>query len=89
MCGITGFLDLRSQLPTADYHAIIDYMTQTLAHRGPDSAGSWVDRKDGIALGHRRLAIIDISPEGQQPMRSVDGRFVLVFNGEIYNFQSL
>src|SRR5579885_823118 len=64
-------------------------MAHALAHRGPDDAGAWVDAAAGVALGHRRLAIIDLSPEGHQPMLSADGRYVVVFNGEIYNYRAL
>lgn len=64
-------------------------MSDTLVHRGPDDEGSFVDEAAGLALGFRRLSIIDLSPEGHQPMTSKDGRHVLIFNGEIYNFQEL
>jgi asparagine synthase (glutamine-hydrolysing) len=64
-------------------------MTSTLVHRGPDSAGYWVDEQAGAALGHRRLAIIDLTPEGHQPMHSACGRYVIAFNGEVYNFKAL
>ena len=64
-------------------------MTDALAHRGPDATGVWVDVKHGIALGHRRLSIIDLSTTGAQPMISASGRYVLSFNGEIYNFATI
>lgn len=64
-------------------------MTDAIVLRGPDDAGEWVDADFGVALGHRRLSILDLSPLGHQPMASADGRFVMVFNGEIYNFQEL
>lgn len=67
----------------------VQKMTETLRNRGPDSAGEWADRSAGIALGHRRLSILDLSVEGAQPMRSASGRFVITFNGEIYNFADL
>jgi asparagine synthase (glutamine-hydrolysing) len=82
MCGFTGFLD-RSGF--ADGDALLRRMADTIAHRGPDSDGYWVDGEAGVALAHRRLAIIDLSPAGHQPMFSHDGRFVLTYNGEIYN----
>jgi asparagine synthase (glutamine-hydrolysing) len=64
-------------------------MADTLFHRGPDDAGTWIDKNAGIALGHRRLSIIDLSPEGHQPMTSHSGRYVMAYNGEIYNFREL
>ncbi len=64
-------------------------MTDAIVSRGPDDAGVWVDAEAGIALGHRRLSILDLSPLGHQPMTSACGRFVIVFNGEIYNYQEL
>ncbi|HEV7342663.1 MAG TPA: asparagine synthase (glutamine-hydrolyzing) [Sphingopyxis sp.] len=82
MCGFTGFLE-RSGF--ADGDALLRRMADTIAHRGPDSDGYWVDGEAGVALAHRRLAIIDLSPAGHQPMLSHDGRFVLSYNGEIYN----
>ncbi|BCR05794.1 asparagine synthetase B [Desulfuromonas versatilis] len=68
---------------------VVQGLTDKLLHRGPDDGGHWVDPDQGVALGHRRLAIIDLSQEGHQPMVSRCGRYVLVFNGEIYNFQGL
>jgi asparagine synthase (glutamine-hydrolysing) len=89
MCGITGFLDPTAQINYDSLQAIAQGMTRTLRHRGPDDSGCWVDPSPGIALGHQRLAILDLSPEGHQPMMSTNGRYVLVFNGEIYNFLEL
>ncbi len=68
---------------------VVQQMSQTLLHRGPDDGGIWVDAEAGIALGHRRLSILDLSPEGHQPMHSASSRYVIVFNGEIYNFLEL
>jgi asparagine synthase (glutamine-hydrolysing) len=64
-------------------------MTRAIAHRGPDDAGAWLDADAGVALGHRRLSILELSPLGHQPMHSADGRYVIVFNGEIYNHHAL
>lgn len=85
MCGIAGIL---TQSPV-DLDGSIRHMIAALRHRGPDSSGVWTDSTSGISLGHSRLSIIDLSPLGAQPMISHSGRFVVVFNGEIYNFQSL
>lgn len=87
MCGVSGFLqpgqnrDVLSTTATA--------MATALTHRGPDGAGVWVDEVAGVALGHRRLAIQDLSVAGHQPMESACGRFIITFNGEIYNFHVL
>lgn len=89
MCGITGFFDLSQETPRHELPRIISRMTDSLVQRGPDSQGVWVDPKLGVALGHRRLAVIDLSTEGHQPMFSLCGRYVLVFNGEIYNYEIL
>jgi asparagine synthase (glutamine-hydrolysing) len=89
MCGITGFFDIYKQIATENLGSVVEQMSSALHHRGPDDSGIWVDAESGIALGHKRLAIIDISPEGHQPMMSADGRYVIVFNGEIYNFLEL
>jgi asparagine synthase (glutamine-hydrolysing) len=64
-------------------------MTQTLSHRGPDDSGVWLSEQAGIAFGQRRLAIIDLSPRGHQPMVSANARYTITFNGEIYNFREL
>ncbi len=89
MCGISGFVDGRASIEADSYPAIARRMALALKHRGPDSEGIWCDATCGIALSHRRLAIIDLSPAGHQPMQSACGRYVLVYNGEIYNFQEL
>lgn len=88
MCGLAGILQRKPN--TESLAANIDRMRDALSHRGPDDQGSWVDREHGhVALGHRRLAIMDISPLGAQPMISADERLILIFNGEIYNFRNL
>jgi asparagine synthase (glutamine-hydrolysing) len=87
VCGITGHLTLGYSREQS--LSILERMTSTLVHRGPDSAGYWVDEQAGAALGHRRLAIIDLTPEGHQPMHSACGRYVIAFNGEVYNFKAL
>ncbi len=91
MCGITGFLNLQPRPATgrAELTAQVRTMSDRLIHRGPDDAGTWVDPKTGVALGFRRLAIVDLSPAGHQPMESASGRYVMVFNGEIYNHREL
>ncbi len=85
MCGIAGYWRFDGVVDRSWLHA----MTDAIAHRGPDDAGSWFDEAAGVALGHRRLSIIDLRPTGHQPMASHDGRYVLVFNGEIYNHRAL
>jgi len=89
MCGITGFLQLHGVSSFADPARVIKSMSDTLVHRGPDSSGDWTDPAAGVALGHRRLAIVDLTPAGHQPMISADGRWVVTYNGEIYNFREL
>lgn len=84
MCGIAGFFALDGRLAQA---AVVQGMTDAVAHRGPDGQDIYLD--GSVALGHRRLAIIDLSAAGNQPMVSADGRFVIVYNGELYNFQEL
>jgi asparagine synthase (glutamine-hydrolysing) len=88
MCGIVGFLRTASPLDPGDV-AVLARMTGCLTHRGPDADGAWLDPAAGIALGHRRLAIIELSTAGAQPMASHSGRHVVVFNGEIYNHLEL
>lgn len=87
MCGITGFL--ASPGAWGPQEPIVTAMMEAIAHRGPDSRGHWCDAEAGIALGHLRLAIVDLSPAGHQPMVSASGRHVLSFNGEIYNHRQL
>lgn len=89
MCGIVGVLQRLMSLSDAEFATRIDRMRDRMEHRGPDASGTWVDTNSGIGLGHRRLSIIDLSPAGAQPMESKNGRYVIVFNGEIYNFQAL
>jgi asparagine synthase (glutamine-hydrolysing) len=86
MCGIAGALTLARSV---DARAEIEAMTAALYHRGPDAGAVFVDESAGVALGHRRLAVVELSERGAQPMHSADGRFVFVFNGEIYNHHSL
>src|SRR3989304_742339 len=87
MCGITGYLGFKGN--AAEQNDILKRMTSAMIHRGPDDSGAWVDENAGVALGHCRLSILDLSPQGHQPMLSVDGRYVIVFNGEIYNYQQI
>ncbi|EME71171.1 asparagine synthase [Paramagnetospirillum caucaseum] len=87
MCGFAGFLDLTQATPERE--TVVRAMAATLLHRGPDDDGAWVDDAAGVALGFRRLAILDLSPQGHQPMTSHDGRWVISFNGEIYNHGDL
>lgn len=89
MCGITGFWDTSRQISNDKLSVVVEQMSNSLIYRGPDDKGSWVDTEAGIALGHRRLAIVDLSPQGHQPMISADARYAIVFNGEIYNFLDL
>ena len=89
MCGITGFFTTEKQISSQELGNIVENMCQSLIHRGPDDGGIWVDEEVGIALGHRRLSIVDLSPEGHQPMISANGRYIIVFNGEVYNFPQL
>lgn len=82
MCGLVGFLGFSA---TRNPRRVLDAMTDAIIHRGPDAGAHWVDDEAEIALGHRRLAIVDLSPAGAQPMASASGRYIVVFNGEIYN----
>ncbi|MEE9168069.1 MAG: asparagine synthase (glutamine-hydrolyzing) [Candidatus Neomarinimicrobiota bacterium] len=89
MCGICGYWDSSKSLGAEELSTNVRKMSNSLIHRGPDDEGIWVDEEVGIALGNRRLSIIDLSSEGHQPMLSADGRYVIAYNGEIYNFRDL
>ncbi|MFN3845078.1 MAG: asparagine synthase (glutamine-hydrolyzing) [Paracoccaceae bacterium] len=93
MCGIAGFLDPSARLGSTEARARLRGMTQAIAHRGPDSDGHLTESAGtgGVwaGLGHRRLSILDLSPNGAQPMASACGRYVIAFNGEIYNYRDL
>ena len=87
MCGLAGFLTRNAD--RGDLDDVVAAMTGTIRHRGPDDSGTWVDRDAGIGIGHRRLSVLDLSPAGHQPMASATGRYVVAFNGEIYNHLQL
>lgn len=84
MCGIAGIINLDGASVTPP---ILQRMTDAIAHRGPDGEGHWIE--GNVGLGHRRLAILDLSPAGHQPMVSMDHRYVFSYNGEVYNFKEL
>jgi asparagine synthase (glutamine-hydrolysing) len=88
MCGITGYLTTRGD-PESVLRQDATRMCDGIAHRGPDDQGLWLDAPNGVVLGHRRLAIVDLSPQGHQPMASACGRYMVVYNGEIYNHMAL
>jgi asparagine synthase (glutamine-hydrolysing) len=85
MCGIAGFLDPKRRSGDQTLRGLAADMAGALHHRGPDASGAWVDAEAGVTLAHARLSIIDLSAAGAQPMLSASGRFVLSYNGEIYN----
>jgi asparagine synthase (glutamine-hydrolysing) len=87
MCGLTGFLSVPA--PRETLLSTVRAMSDTIVHRGPDDEGHWVDPENGCALGFRRLAIVDLSEAGHQPMTSASGRYVMVFNGEVYNYEAI
>lgn len=89
MCGIVGFLGGIPSDGRAGDESLLKRMTDTIVSRGPDDSGAWCDTERRIGLGHRRLSIVDLSPAGHQPMPSAGGRYVIVFNGEIYNHMAL
>ena len=84
MCGLAGLINLKGE-PVAP--PLLQSMTDAIKHRGPDDEGQWIE--GNVGLGHRRLSIIDLSPAGHQPMVSANHRYVLVYNGEVYNFKEL
>lgn len=87
MCGVAGLLTTVRGPIALD--TVVDQMTVSIAHRGPDGSGRWIDQEAGVALGHRRLAVLDLSEAGAQPMSSPSGRYVITYNGEIYNFAEI
>jgi asparagine synthase (glutamine-hydrolysing) len=89
MCGIAGFVDRRAAAGTQELEAIARAMADSIVHRGPDDGAVWADPEGGLGFGFRRLAIIDLSPAGRQPMLSASGRTAIVYNGEIYNAEVL
>lgn len=86
MCGITGFWTTKAHIALCE---TAREMAWAIRHRGPDDCGEWADTAAGLALAHRRLSILDLSPQGHQPMLSPSGRYVIVFNGEVYNYTEL
>jgi asparagine synthase (glutamine-hydrolysing) len=89
MCGFTGFLGGNLFADAGKVKATITAMADAIIHRGPDSSGTWQDNEQKIALAHRRLSILDLSDAGHQPMASLSGRYIIIFNGEIYNHLEL
>src|SRR5258708_27874955 len=88
MCGMAGIGRTDGERES-ELRQEVGRMAATLVHRGRDSSGGWVDAQVGVAFGFRRLAVVDLSDGGHQPMVSSDGRYVIAFNGEIYNFKEL
>lgn len=89
MCGITGFYTSQTDTPRTQMHFLCQDMVSAISHRGPDAHGVWQDPDVGLALGHARLSILDLTDAGAQPMSSPSGRYVIVYNGEIYNFTDI
>jgi len=89
MCGIAGWIDLKARTDRYRLESLAAQMAGALSHRGPDDQGVWADPEAGVALGHRRLSILDLSPAGGQPMLSGNGRFVISYNGETYNCEEI
>jgi asparagine synthase (glutamine-hydrolysing) len=89
MCGLAGYWRFEVNQTVVQLLAGVTPMVAALSHRGPDDLGTWADSGTGFTMGHRRLAVLDLSPSGHQPMTSASGRFVLAYNGEIYNHKSI
>jgi asparagine synthase (glutamine-hydrolysing) len=89
MCGLTGFWELKKRFTSGNEEKVAEKMAEFLHSRGPDGYECWVSKEEGLALAHRRLSIIDLTPTGQQPMTSSSGRYVMIYVGEVYNFQEL
>jgi hypothetical protein len=85
VCGIAGFIDPAARDRPDGLRGAVEAMSAALRHRGPDGHGSWIEPAAGLALGHRRLAIIDLSDNARQPFASADGRLVVTYNGEMYS----
>src|SRR5262249_19655921 len=89
MCGIVGFVSRKHSGDLELRSSRLQRMAERIAHRGPDDSGFWVHPHLDVNLGFRRLAILDLTPTGHQPMHSSDGRFTIIFNGEIYNYRDV
>ena len=89
MCGIAGIVQPERANGADELARVADAMAETLRHRGPDDAATWCDPAVGVALSHRRLEVVGRGPQGGQPMRSPSGRWVITYNGELYNTPSL
>ena len=87
MCGLTGFWVPNKGWSLEKLKGSILSMNAALIHRGPDDQGDWIDPLNGLAMGHRRLSVQDLSSEGHQPMVSASGRYMVTYNGELYNNQ--
>ena len=89
MCGLAGLVDPSGGRTAEELHELARAMAYRLVHRGPDDHGSWADPAVGVALGHRRLSVVDLSEAGRQPMVSADGHWTIAYNGELYNANEL
>ena len=86
MCGIAGILNFNGNIVQ---HGDLQRMSDVIAHRGPDGEGFWLNENKTVGFGHRRLSIIDLTDTGKQPMHYADGRYTIIYNGEIYNYVEL